>query len=200
MFGKGKLRRQIDDAIENSPDYTISPEYGENQAMAYANLMGRNAGIIQQEENIDAGVADAVGEAQDYSNSAGAILNTLASVSDNRNKALRNLAADEAAINRGKRGELYGANMAMAEERDKEWNYNVNQKHQRKLQALVERKRNRDQFWGSLANTALSAGITAATGGMGGGGGGFMAGGMSTSPSGDMMTDTYLMGEQAGWN
>lgn len=169
-FGKKKrLQKRIDELIQNRPKYEIADEYGENQAMAFANLMGRDQAVIQQEENIDQGVTDALGQAQEVSSSSGAILNTLAGLYSNKNKAYRDLAVDEAAINRSKRGELYGANTAMAEEKDKAWNYNVNEPYQLKLEQLVGKQKHRREMVGKGIDAVASIATAGTKALMGGG-------------------------------
>lgn len=163
---KGKLQQQIDDLIANRPKYEEADEYRQNQAMAYANLMGRDQGIIQQEENLDQSVADAAGNVLNVSNSTGAVLDTLSGIYDNKNKAFRDLAMDEAAINQAKRAELYGANIARAEEKDKAWNYNTNEPYQLKLESLLGKQKNRRELLAKGIDSASSIAALFATGGM----------------------------------
>lgn len=171
------LNRKIEAQLANRPKYTMSGQYLDNQAMAKAAAFGRDRAITQQEDNLEQQSSDAIGVAEQYSNSASGILATLSSITDSKNSALRNLAVDEAAINRGKMQDLYGANTAVAEEQDKEFEYNVNMPYQKKLEYLQNKKKRReqltDQIIGSvvgLGATVLSGGANKAVGAAGGGG------------------------------
>lgn len=163
-----KLNRQIDDQITNRPEYEISDNYDTNQAIALNNAFGRDNSIMQQESNLENSASDAIGQAQQYSSSTDALLNTLSSITNNKNNALRNLAGDEAAIQQQKLGAYMGANTAMAEEQDKAWNYNTNQPYQNELQRLVQKKKNRQEnLWKGIdAVTSLGMNFLAPGSGM----------------------------------
>lgn len=160
------LNRKIAAQLRNRPKYQMSEEYLNNQAMARAAAFGRDRSIMQQEENLEQEAADAIGQAQQYSTSASGILSTLASISGSKNAALRNLAVDEATIQRGRMQDLYGANQAVAEEQDKEFEYNVNMPYQKKLEFLQARKRRREQLTDQIIGSVVGLGATALTGGM----------------------------------
>lgn len=138
------VKKQIDQLIKKRPVYEIADEYSQNQDLARLQAFGRDRAIRQQEENIAQESTDAISQVQDYSTSASGILSTLASISQNKNAALRGLATDEATINREKMKDFFGANIDMAEEKDKEFEYNVNMPYQLKLERLYQKKRRRD--------------------------------------------------------
>lgn len=155
------LKRKIERQLANRPTYEMSEQYLDNQALARTAAFGRDRAIMAQEDNLEQQSADAIGVAGQYSNSASGILATLSSITDSKNSALRNLATDEAVIQRSKMQDLYGANTAVAEEQDKEFEYNVNMPYQKKLEYLQNRKKRReqmtDQIVGSVVGLAGSA-------------------------------------------
>lgn len=174
------LKKKIERQLANRPKYEMSDQYLDNQALARSAAFGRDRSIQQQEDNIEQQSADAIGMAGQVSNSASGILATLSSITDSKNSALRNLAVDEASIQRGKLQDLYGANTAIAEEQDKEFEYNVNMPYQKKLEYLQNRKKRREQMTDQIIGSVVGLGSAALTGGASsaagtaGGGGGFL--------------------------
>jgi hypothetical protein len=159
------LRKKLNKLFDERPEYKISEEYSNNQGLARNAAFGRDRSIMAQENNLEQQSADAIGVASQYSNSASGILATLSSITDSKNQALRNLAGDEAAIQRTKMQDLYGANVAMAEEQDKAFEYNVNTPYQKTIERLQERKRRRQGITDALTGASLTIGSTAATSG-----------------------------------
>ncbi len=157
------LRKKIQTQINKRPVYQIADEYTQNVDLARSAAFGRDRAIQAQESNIEQQAADDIGVAQDYSNSASSILATLASISGSKNTALRNLAVDESTINRAKMNDLYGANVNMAEEKDKAFEYNVNTPYQKALERIQERKRRRQLQTDALTGAAIAVGGSAAT-------------------------------------
>jgi hypothetical protein len=149
------LRKKIKALVADRPEYEINPEYQTNQALALNQAFGRDTAIQGQEENIEQQAADDVGMAQQYSGNTAALLNTIGSINTGKNAALRNLGNDEAAIQRQKMQSLYGANTAMAEEKDKAWNYNVNEPYMTKLADLRAKKKARQEnLWKGIDTIA----------------------------------------------
>ena len=62
--------------------------------------------------------------------------------------------------------DLYGANQAMIDEKDKQWNFNVNEPYQNQLQALRDKKKFRQEMLFKALDTVGSLGISAASGGL----------------------------------
>lgn len=149
------LNSQINNLINNRPKYNIQPGYAQNQDIAGQNValakntaFGRSRAIMAQEKNIDQNAADTMYAAGNESGSTSALLNTLASVNNSRNTALRGLATDEATIQNANMAQVYNqetgqmnANTAMSEEQDKAWNYNVNEPYMNKMNMLVQKKK-----------------------------------------------------------
>lgn len=166
-FGRKKsLRKQIDALIKNRPKYEIQEEAFENQALAKNMAFGRDRGIQQAEQNIETQSTDAIGQAQQVSNSSNAILDTIAGITGNANSSLRSLGVDEANVAANRMRDLYGANNAMIDEQDKAWNFNVNEPYQNQIQELRDRRKARQEnLWkaidtvSSLATNAASAGL-----------------------------------------
>lgn len=166
------LNKKINKQIGKMPKYKIQQEAFDNLNLAKANAFGRDRDVQMQEENIDSDVADAVGQAKDVTSSSSALLSTLAMLESGAGNAKRGLAQDESAIRRGNRQDLYAANNAMVDEKDKAWNHNVFAPWEAKLQALREKKARRSALTNSIVGGALGGLGSLATGFMTGGGGG----------------------------
>lgn len=193
------VKKKIEEHLKKRPEYAISEQYYDNQALARAAAFGRDRAVQQQEENIEQESANAIGMAGQYSNSASGILNTLSSITNSKNQALRNLAIDESAIQRTKMQDLYGANVGLAEEEDKAFEYNVNMPYQKKLEMLQEKKRRRQQ----LTDTAIGwgtgvAGLSTVFGGGGAGGATGLAPTEQNAPTGDNVTGVGASNAPAG--
>lgn len=171
-----RLKTRISRAIKNMPKYTINDEAFENQALARSRAFGRDRSVQMQEANIEQGAADSAYDASKVTGSTSSLLSTIAAINANKTTGLRGLAQQEAEIKRQNVGELYGANQAMIDEKDKAWNQNVYAPWAAHLQNLKERKANRDAKWGSIAGGLLSAGATILGGPIGGAVAGSMLG------------------------
>ncbi len=157
-FGKKGFNEQIDELIANKPKYKINDEYGDNQGIARGKAYGRNRAFQLQEENIDQNSANAGNQVQQFASSTSGILNTLASITGNKNQALRGLGQDEAQYQGAALNDVMGANTAMAEEKDKAWNYNVNEPFQLKLNQLVQQKKARAELFSKIFDTLGTVG------------------------------------------
>lgn len=152
--------------IKNRPKYTINEEVFENQNMARAAAFGRDRSIQMQEQELEQSAANAVSEAKDVTSSTSGLLSTIASIQANQNAAGRDLATTEAQIQQQNRGDLFAANQAVIDEKDKEFDFNVNQPYQNKVQALRDRKKARGELVGNIIGGLTSIGAAAATGGL----------------------------------
>lgn len=179
-----RLKTRISRAIKNMPKYQINEEAFQNQAMARSQAFGRNRALQTQEENIDQSAADAASQAQQATSSTSSLLSTIAAINANTTSAQRGLAQDEAAIQQQNMGQLYNANQAMIDEKDKAWNQNVYAPWAAHLQNLKERKANRDAKWGSIAGGLLSAGASVLGGPIGGAVAGRLFGGATAGGGG----------------
>jgi hypothetical protein len=157
---KNNLKKQLDQLLANRPKYNIADEYGQNQALAGAQAFGRDRAIQGQENNIEQQSADSLGEASQVSSSTSSLLNTIGNISDSKNNALRGLATDEAGINRAKMQDLFGSNIAMGEEKDKAFDYNVNQPYQNKVAELRTRRKAKQENAWKIADTLASMGMS----------------------------------------
>jgi len=162
--GPKNLKKQIDELIKNRPEYSIQDEAYQNQALAKNQAFGRDRGIQQAESNIQTQATDAVGQAQQVSGSSNAILDTIAGITGNANNSLRSLGVDEANIQSGRMRDLYGANNAMIDEKDKEWNFNVNEPYQNQIQELRNRRKAKQETFFKILDTTVAL-VSAATGG-----------------------------------
>jgi hypothetical protein len=133
--------RKLKKLAKNRPKYSISPEYSQNQAIAKNQAYGRNRAIMNAEQNIAAQQAMALSAAKRTSASGNSILASLSTNNQNANQAYNDLAGQEASLQMQGQQNLMGANIAMGEERDKEWNYNVNEPYQNQIQQARERRK-----------------------------------------------------------
>ncbi len=138
--GAKKARKELAKVTANAPKYKINGEAFQNQAMAKADAFGRDSAIQAQEAQIDQNTSNAIGVAKDTTSSTSSLLSTLAAINSNKEAAGRNLAMDEAQLRTQKRGVLMDVNNQMIDEKDKEWNYNVNMPYQMKVAALRDRQ------------------------------------------------------------
>lgn len=154
---------EISKLISQKPTYNINPEYAQNQAIAQNKAYGRNRAFQTQEQNIDQSAADATNQAQQYSSSTSSILNTLSSITGQKIGALRGLGQDEAQYQGQAINDVMGTNAALAEEKDKAWNYNVNEPYQLKMNQLVQQKKNKQEMLGKLLDTVGAIGTLGAS-------------------------------------
>lgn len=179
------LNKKIKTQLGKMPKYKIQQEAFDNLNLAKSRAFGRDRDVQMQEENIESDVATGVGQARDVTDSSSALLATIAQLDSNKNNALRGLTQDEASLRNQKTSELYAANDAMIDEKDKAWNQNVLEPWSAKLKNLQAKKANRQQMLSSITGGLLSAA------------GGAMAGGLGARKSN---TPTYDLGTEAGWN
>lgn len=164
MSLKSQIRRQI----KNMPKYTIQGEAFQNQAIARTSAFGQNRDVQMQQQNIDQSAADAVSQAQDVTANTSDLLSTIAAIDASKNSAQRDLAITQAGLRRQGRQELYGANTAMIDEKDKAFYQNVYAPWEAKLRNLQQRKANRTAFWNNIAGGLLGAAGYALGGPIGG--------------------------------
>ena len=159
------------------PTYTISPEAYENQALAAQEAFGTSPAVQRGIDTIDQNAAQDVNTAQQYTSNTNSILNLLRSINSNRNASMRDILGQSANIQAGGRRNLMGANTAMIDERDKAWNYNVNQPYQNQIAAARDFQKSQEENFWKMLDTASSI----YTGGLSKMGGGFS--GMTPSTS-----------------
>lgn len=188
-----RLKTRISRAIKGMPKYTINDEAFENQALARSQAFGRNRAVQMQESNIEQSAADAANQASGITGSTSSLLSTIAAINANKTAGLRDLAQTEAGIQQQNMGQLYGANQAMIDEKDKAWNQNVYAPWAAHLQNLKEKKANRDAKWGSIAGGLLTAGATILGGPIGGAVAGSLFKGMTSGGGGSAPTQEQDM-------
>lgn len=128
-----RANRNLDRELANAPKYKITEEAFENQALAQGQAFGQDRAIQMAREDASQTAANTAVEARNITNSTSALLQTLATINQSRNQQLRGLAQDDAVLRNQKMQQLYGANAAMTDERDKAWNYNVNMPFQMRV-------------------------------------------------------------------
>lgn len=166
------LRKKLDKLIQNRPKYQINQEAYDNQAIARNSAYGRDNAVVNAEAQVSQNASDALATAKNATASGAGILAAVSNINANTNQANQALAQQEAQTQAAGRDKLMSANAAMIEEKDKEWNFNVNDPYQNKVQALRERRKARQELAmkgldtvGAIAGAAVAAGKTAATGG-----------------------------------
>jgi hypothetical protein len=162
---KNNARKALDKTIRNRPKYEIADEAYENQNLARSEAFGRDRAIQTQQENLDLGAENAVSQAKDVTSSTSGLLSTIASIQANKDAAGRQLAIDEASLDKTK--QLIMANNMMIDEKDKAWNFNKNMPYQNKLAMYRMKQREGSE----LMRMGLSMGFNTAMGAGGGGGG-----------------------------
>lgn len=160
------LRKKIDKQIKNMPKYSIQEEAFQNQALAKTQAFGEDRDIQMQQENIEQSGANAVAQAKDVTSSTSDLLGTISSIQSNKAGALRELAVQQAQIRRQKMQDLYGANQAMIDEKDKQWYQNVYAPYDASLRALQQRKANRDNLVSNIVGGVLNFGGDLMTAGL----------------------------------
>ncbi len=168
---KNKNNKQLQKEIANAPRYKVQDEAYENQAIARSQAYGRDRSIQMQQENIGQEAANSAYNASRVTGSTSSLLSTIAAINANKNQNLRGLGQDEASLMNQKRQQLYGANNAMIDEKDKSWNYNVNMPYQMKIAALRDKIQGNSEQINSGINyeTSTSSSFMGSMGGMMGG-------------------------------
>ncbi len=162
------------------PTYTIAPEYEQNKALAEQEAFGTNPSIVRGMNAIDQSAASDVNTAQQYTSNTSSILNLLASINKNKTSDYQNLFGQNAMLQSQGRSKLMGANAAMAEERDKAWNFNVNEPYQNELAAERDFQKSTEEAHQKRADTLMSFFSSMY------GGGGKMGGGKSSVDTGNV--------------
>ena len=152
------LKSQIRNQIKKMPKYKIQNEAFQNQAVARTAAFGQNRDVQMQRENIDQAAAESLNRAQDVTTSTSDLLSTIAAISASRNSTQRDLAITQAGLRQQGRQELYAANTAMIDEKDKAFYQNVYAPWEAKLRNLQERKANRTAFWNRVGGAIFDPG------------------------------------------
>lgn len=187
-----KIRRQI----ENMPKYSINDEAFQNQSLARTRAFGKDRDVQMAQEEIDQSAADAVSSAMDVTSSTTDLLGTIAAIQSNTTGATRDLAREEASMRTQRMAELFAANQAMIDEKDKAWYQNVYAPWDAKLRNLQTRKARRSAFWTSVAGGLMTAAGAAIGGPVGGAigakiGGAINAGGQAATQADIMQGSAY---------
>lgn len=151
--------------LNNRPTYSINDEAFDNQALARSSAFGRDRAIQMQEQQLEKGSANTINQARDVSSSTSGLLSTLAAIQANQDESRVNLATTEAGIQRQNRADLYNANADMIDEKDKAFDYNVNQPYQNKIQELRDRRKAKGELIGNVVGGITSIGASLIGGG-----------------------------------
>lgn len=155
IIGKRKAQKDMNKLLSNRPQYQISPEYQENEALAsnvrdmYSRLTNTSElpGQTQMQNKLAQNSANAVGSAAMYGVDNPAQLAQLAnSTLQSQNEAQNQLSIEGAKFRQMNMGNyadatrnLQDTKTAMAEEKDKAWSYNINEPYQNKVDSARKR-------------------------------------------------------------
>lgn len=183
------LNKKIQKQIGAMPKYQLTPEAFQSQNIARSRAFGRDRAIQMAEQDIASQASQDVATAQDVTDSTSGLLSAIEAINQSTVSSKRGLSMDEADIQRRNMGDLYAANQAVIDEKDKAWFQNVYAPWEAKLRNMQEKKMRRSMFWGNMLGGVLKAsGEMIAGGGGGGGGGGIMSmfggGGGGGAPAG----------------
>lgn len=160
------LNKKLKKLTANAPKYKIQDEAHQNQAVARGAAYGRNAGIQAQEQQMEQDASNSISAAKDVTSSTSGLLSTLAAIQANQDQTRRELAQQEAQIQQQNQSQLLDVNNQMIDEKDKEWNYNVNMPYQTQVANLRDRKKARAELAGSIIGGLTSVGGAFLTGGL----------------------------------
>lgn len=140
------LQSDLGDALKNRPKYKINDEAYQNQAVARQLAYGRDAAIMGQEAAIEQDSADAMYNASNITSSASSLQATIAAIQAGKLSSRRDLATIEAQLMGQRKGQLINVNNQMIDEKDKAWNYNVNDPYQNRIAALREQIKHQQEL------------------------------------------------------
>lgn len=145
-LGARKNRKDMDKLLKKAPKYKINDEAFENQNIARAEAFGRDRAIQMKQEQLEQDTANSVSEVKDVTSSTSSLLSAIAAIEANKSDATRALAQDEAALMNQKKLNLMEVNRNMIDEKDKEWNYNVNMPFQMKVAATRDKRKANEEL------------------------------------------------------
>jgi hypothetical protein len=147
----GKNKKRLRELKRNRPIYEINPEIYENVEIAKRRAYGQDPSVITAKTNLDVASSEAVSSAQQTSDSGANILAVLSAVNANKQQSFLNLAEYEAGLKSQNISELYQANYALSEEKDKSFDYNINTPYQEEVKEKRERiKAREERVWGLI--------------------------------------------------
>jgi hypothetical protein len=153
--------------IKNRPQYEIQKEYEANQGLAANQAYGRDRAVTNAETQIDSQAANAFEAARQSSSSTPALMAALTGVQNNATAARGDLVDQEQQSRARGMNNMMQTNSAMAEEKDKAWNTNVNEPYQNQVQRLRDKQKfGRDLLMKGI-DLAGSLAVKGATGGLG---------------------------------
>lgn len=166
------LNRKQEAEIKNRPAYKINSEAYQNQAIARQQAYGRDTATQIQEGQMEQDAADAAYQASNSTNSTNSLMATLAAINAGKSTARRDLAAQEAALQGQRKGQLIDVNNQMIDEKDKAWNYNINMPYQMRIAQLRDQIKHQQelQLAGVAYESSTSSAFMGSMGGMMGGG------------------------------
>lgn len=159
------LKKDIRRQIRKMPKYTINQEAFDNQNLARSRAFGPDRGIQMAQEDLETEGAQDIATAADLTDSTSGLLATISAINANQTAGRRALAQDEATIQRENVGDLYQANQAMIDEKDKAFYQNKVAPWEAKLRNMQQRQANRAQIGSTIIGGILSGGGALASGG-----------------------------------
>lgn len=165
MFGSRKAKKEIAKLKKSRPKYEIQDEAFQNQNIARSEAYGQDRGIQMQQQKLEQDAATSVSAAKEITDSTSGLLSTIAAIDANKNDANRSLSQDAATLRNQKMQQLLGVNNQMIDEKDKAWNYNVNEPYQLKIAEQREKLKRAQAISDSFSGVAIAVGSNAATSG-----------------------------------
>lgn len=151
--------RKLMEEADRMPGYKIAPEVQQRLGMRQTMLTARQPAYQDLENDIFANQAATVFNARQAAPGSAALLGTIGTAQAETNRALRDAARQEAMSQEERVRALEGAQGAMADERFKEYLYNVYSKQQQKYDAGAEMAGiGQGNVYGGLRSLANTAG------------------------------------------
>jgi hypothetical protein len=154
-IGKRKAKKGLLRELKNAPKYKIAEETFQNQALAKGQAFGRDRAIQQGQEDISQSAVNASAQARDITSSTSALLNTISQIEAGKQANLRGLAGEDAYGRQQKLQNLMQVNNQVIDEKDKAFDYNINQPFQNRVAMYRDQRKANEEM--ELAGVAAQA-------------------------------------------
>jgi hypothetical protein len=154
-IGKRKAKKALKRELANAPKYKIADEAFQNQALAKGQAFGRDRAIQQGQEDISQSAVNASAQARDITSSTSALLNTISQIEAGKQANLRGLAGEDAYGRQQKLMNLQNVNNQVIDEKDKAFDYNINQPFQNRVAMYRDQRKANEEM--ELAGVAAQA-------------------------------------------
>jgi hypothetical protein len=129
------------------PTYNVDAGYQQNVDEAAALAKGRSAQFANAEAQADQAMANSAELAKGFSgNNTSMAIGSLIAAQNQRNEAQRNILGAESAFQANATQNLAAQRQALAEERDKSFDYNLNMPYQNKREEAINLRNSGNEF------------------------------------------------------